>query len=384
MVTQMIFKKSLILSLLLSSVGSYGMAQTSQISSETSSTVETQPDGVIQSEAQNLEDARWYPATGSDLLNLIEGCEDASCMSFVAGTLTGLATREYTFGRESPFCTSDQLPVQDLRDALITVIGSDEELQSMPVSFGVLATFSVMWPCDADQDPLQNIASTDTSSFGMENLKPIQDRTMQEIFESHPASVTLGDPMAITSKTLVVFHDPNCPHCQEFKPETDKLVQQGWKINVLSVGILGEDSVAYSAMMYAVSQQYPELAEILYREAIPGEANVAAALKIAQDYGVSAPEILALVTQTGAYEYVGANAQLMEELGSQGTPSWILSNYIHTGSSSAQDIQKVSEEIPTAKGDVGPLRPGTTNDTTGALIVPLPDTQTSQPKDISE
>lgn len=306
---------------------------------------------------KGLEDRRWYPATGRDLLNLIENCEEASCMSFVSGALTGLSTREFIMGRDNPFCAGDQVLTQDIRDALVTVIGSDPELQTLPVAFGIMATFSVTWPCQTN-DIAATQTEDDPDTFSLEDMTQLDAGSILTVFENYPGALTLGNLAAPTVKTMVVFHDPNCDFCKEFKRETYALANTGWKIIVLPVGILGENSVAYSAMMYALSETRPDIVEALYQRVEPGSANVESALDIAATFDISAAEMLSMVSRTNAYESVEANNTLLGLLEAQGTPSWLISDYMFTGVIDAQSIIKVAREIPVPPGQIGFDRPG--------------------------
>lgn len=369
-------------SLLLSITATISLAQSDNAleQSPTEPTAEqiiTQPAQPRQDLIVGLEDRRWYPTTGRDLLSLIDGCEEASCMSFVAGTLTGLAAREFSMGRDNPFCAGDNVATQDIRDALNTVIGNDPELQRMPVAFGILATFSVTWPCEGTQDPIAEAPSD--SQFSITDMTQLDPGSILTVFENYPGALTLGNLAAPTVQTIVVFHDPNCGYCADFKRETYALANTGWKVIVMPVGILGENSIAYSAMMYALAQTRPDVVEALYVEVEAGTANVEKALEVAEKFDISAAQMLGLVSQTRAYESVTANNELFDLLGAQGTPAWLISDYIYTGIQSSSDIIRMARDIPVPPGQVGVVRPGLEdNNQVDPIILPENTGNTSE------
>jgi hypothetical protein len=334
--------------------------------------IETTPPAPSQRAAlqSGLEDQQWYPATGRDLLALVEGCEEAACMSFVAGAVSGLSTRAFLFGQDNPFCAGDFVSTQDIRDALVTVIKADESLLPMPSTFAILATFSATWPCETQTQAAETAGLEDPVAFSLADMTALEAGSILTVFENYPGALTLGNLAAPTVQTLVVFHDPNCQFCAQFKTVTDTLANTGWKVIVLPVGILGENSAGYASVMYALAPSRPDVVEALYRQGVVGEATVESALDIAQSFGISAPQILSLISQTNAYETVTANGQLMDLLGAAGTPSWMISDYLYTGIVTSDDIQRVARDIPVPPGEVGFTRPGLDSPTIDPLLLP--------------
>lgn len=308
----------------------------------------------------NEAESKWYPRTGGDLLNLINGCEDASCMSFVSGAISGLSTREFMFGREHPFCTNDTIEVQDIKDALQVVIGNDEELQQQPVTFGILATFAATWPCDETQE---QVIEQELNTLHIEDFKEQDAGTLQNILDNHPPAFEFGDPNAPIMKTIVVFHDPNCQYCQAFKSETSLLAEDGWRIVVMPISFLGEESNGYSAVMYSLSDDHPEVVEALYEQSVPGKSTVDLALQIAGQNGVSATQIFSLLNSTDAHQKVQTNNDLMDIMNLQGTPGWLLSDYGYTGFATAKAISDVAKELPPPPGEAPATRPGIGSET---------------------
>lgn len=332
---------------LAASLSNVALAQNTPASNE--------PTSNEQKTSLNSQDSKWYPRTGQDLLNLLDGCQDASCMSFVSGAISGLSTREFIFGRENPFCTSETIEVQDIKDALEVVIGNDKNLQEQPVTFGILATFAATWPCDETQE---QVIEDEINTLDIENFKEQDSGTLKNILEHQPAALEFGDPNAPIMKTLVVFHDPNCQYCHAFKSETALLAKEGWRIVIMPISFLGEESDGYSAVMYSLSKEHPEAVKNLYEQSVPGEATVETALRIASQSGVSATEIFSLLNATDAYKTVQNNNDLMDIMNLQGTPSWLLSDFGYTGFTTAKSISDVAHKLPEPPGEAPAVRPG--------------------------
>lgn len=310
---------------------------------------------------EGLDDRRWYPATGRDLVDLIEGCETADCMSYTAGMISGLATRAYIFGEEHPFCAGDTAHIRDIRDAIITVVDADPELASQPSSFAVLVAFNATWPCADATGPVEGAAVDGDAAAAMpvpiEALTALEPGSVLTIIANTPASLEKGDPAAPILNTLTVFHDVNCPHCAAFRAETDALVEQGWRIRVVPVGIMSSDSKGYAALMAAFAQTRPDAVEALYRGAVPTQATVAAGLTILEGLGINAADALSAVSETNAYQAVTDNEQRMNALGAQGTPTWVLGDYLVTGGLEADRIAELATRLPTPPGATGLERP---------------------------
>ena len=340
--------------------------------------------------------SRWFPATGADLLALIDGCESDACMSYVSGALSGLSMRTVLMGGPNPFCpTDDLIQTEDMRDALVRTIGADPNLQEGPAAMAIVATFSTIWPCagTATDTMTDTPGATDAAAPGttttdeaptmigaipLDSLVALAPGTTATLIQDTPNTLVLGEPGMDLSRTLVVYHDANCIHCAAFKTETNALVEQGWRVIVVPVGMTGEDAHGYAALMVAFAATRPDAVEALYRGAAVGEATVAKGLAILEEQGITAPDALSAISTTNAYDTVTRANETLLRMGGKGTPTWILSDMLATGGASATDIAALSEALATvdaSTADAGAPAP---------LVIetpPTPDTPDSDATD---
>lgn len=303
-----------------------------------------------------LEDARWYPATGEDLLMLIEDCEEASCMSYVSGAMAGMATHDFLFGKDHPFCPTVNVAAQDIKDAIITVLKDDEVSRAQPAPFAIIAALAATWPCENDDLPLtaseidrpssqENPSddSIDESAFSLDSMNSLDAGTLDSVISQYPGALVFGLMGAPLEQTLVVFHDPNCEHCATFKEQTKELVANNWQVIVIPVGIMGEESMGYASLMHVYGQTMPDAAKDLYEKAVVGDATVSAALEILKEHDISAADALSLISQNKGYEMAQSASETIFKLGAQGTPAWMLGDRIMTGGVSAADIMNAAK-----------------------------------------
>lgn len=334
--------------------------------------------------SQGLDDPRWYPATGRDLAALIRDCDTGACMSYVAGAINGMSTRASIFGKDHPFCAGDDIGVHDIRDAVITAIDGDPELQEAPATFAILAAFSATWPCPEAGDTNTTGAQAQppqaaTNTIPVEAMTALDSGAGASLITDLTLVLEKGDPGAPLLHTLTVFHDPNCVHCAAFRAQTDALVNLGWRIRVVPVGIMSADSQGYAALMTAFAETRPDAVEALYREAEVGHATVAAGLETLAKLGITAPDALAAVSNSKAYEAVTAHNERMFALGGKGTPSWVVGDYLATGGAPAEAIADLANRLPVPPGANGLTRP--TQDAQEEAIEPMLLPLASEPID---
>lgn len=322
--------------------------------------------------AGGLDDPRWYPGNGQQLADLLRSCTDATCMSYVAGAIGGLSTRAHIFGEDHPFCAGDDVRVADIRDAIVAVVDGDPEIQKAPPSFAILAAFSATWPCaDRMAAPSPQASADAPLSIPIEAMTALEPGAGQELIANTPLGFDKGEPGAAALNTLTVFHDPNCIHCAGFREQTDALVQAGWRVHVVPVGIVSGDSQGYAALMAAFAQTRPDAVEALYRGAEVGKATVANGLAILAQQGITAPDALAAVSTTKAYEAITAHNEQMFALGGKGTPSWVLGDYLATGGMDAASIQDLATRLPAPPGATALTRPEA--EPSGIVPLTVPD-----------
>jgi protein-disulfide isomerase len=307
----------------------------------------------------SLNETKWYPASGKDLADLLRGCEDGACMSFVAGAMAGLATKSFLMGEGHPFCDMDSVGLVELRDAIVRVVDADPQLAAGSSAQAILATFAQTWPCEATTTA-DGTDDTAQAAPTVGDAVALESGATRTLIESLTNAIDLGDPTASIMETIVVFHDPNCVHCAAFKTETDALAAQGWRVRVVPVGITGEDAHGYASLMAAFAATRPDVVEVLYRGAVPGEATVGKALEILAANGIAAPEALAAVSNSKAYEAIAFHNEALFRVGGQGTPTWIVADHLVTGGAGADAITAFAQTLAVPPGEVGGNRPGAT------------------------
>lgn len=363
------------------------LTASAQVASQTASPAPAAEPTTRDALEDGINDRRWYPATGRDLVALIKDCDSADCMSYTAGMISGLATRAYLFGEDHPFCAGDNAHITDIRDAIVTVVEADEQMAQAPSSFAVLAAFAATWPCAEDDATVQDSATTAPETDAglvpvpIEALTALEAGSVLTLIDNTPVVLEKGDPAASILNTLTVFHDVNCPHCASFRTETDALAEQGWRVRVVPVGIMSPDSQGYAALMAAFAGTRPDLVEALYREAVPGQATVASGLAVLERLGINAADALSAVSANEAYAAVTTNNDRMFAIGGQGTPTWVLGDYMVTGGLEADRIAELATRLPVPPGATGLERPtqgADTSTTTPLILNGIEDGETSE------
>lgn len=81
--------------------------------------------------------------------------------------------------------------------------------------------------------------------------------------------VTIGMGPEDAADTLYVFSDPLCPYCQEFEPTLHKLAEQGVRIEIFPVSVIGGDQSLPLASS-ALCEASPEDREDVWKTAASG------------------------------------------------------------------------------------------------------------------
>jgi protein-disulfide isomerase len=274
----------------------------------------------------------YFPNSSAELLDLIKDCEDESCMSYVSGTIGGIAVYAMIAEKPSPFCTRGEIGKNDIRDAIVDTIESTDALRDQHPAVSILTAFSRYWPCltKEEVDALQSTA-----------LVPVDDDLLEELVTSDQHAIVLGDANAPVNRTIRVFHDPNCTHCRRFRAVTQELADNGWKVIVYPVATTAEESAGYGAVEIALRDIHPAAAEALYRNDPQGLADITLAMKVAETEGVPTKDILTAIARAGAYTSVENNTRLFFEMEAQGTPSWIIGSSLYSGYLNADAISDI-------------------------------------------
>lgn len=283
--------------------------------------------------ATRRSSAYYIPTSGKDLLGMLQNCNDNACMGYVSGVVSGISVYAVLAGKPSPFCVRGDVSNEQIRQAIISALQSKPDLQGQNPAIAVLAAFGTFWPCMTQAD----IASLQSTS--MQKVDPAQIKTLMA---TKSWIINKGDKTAGPAKTIIVFHDPNCPHCQMFSKETDTLVLHGWHVIVFPVALSSEASTGYSAVEVALKSISPKAVDALYRNDGNGKADMAMAMKIAQEQGVSTNDILTAIATSNAYNTVKSTTAAFKRLGGKMAPSWIVWRSLVTGYLTANAIENIA------------------------------------------
>jgi len=293
-------------------------------------------------------DINYTPMTSEELVQLLDGCEDDSCMSYVAGAISGIAIYALIAEKPSPFCTTGEVEKADIRDAIISTVAQSPEIEDAHPAVAILTAFGRYWPC-MTQEEMDAIEDIPRATVESETLADLMERGTL-LLEKGPYDATPG-------RTMIVFHDPNCAFCQEFQDQTDALANDGWRILVYPVAITNENSAGYSAVQLALLGSHPETARALYEAKSDGSADIATAMSFAEESGVPTRDILTAIATSGAYEAVEENTAIFASLGGKGTPGWIVGNQLFSGFLTARTIENITAPLRT--GEDAQTRGGT-------------------------
>lgn len=276
--------------------------------------------------------SNYFPTSGAELVELISSCEDDSCMSYVSGVIGGISIYAMLADKPSPFCAGNSVETETIRDVIVDTINDQDRLQSNHPAIGVLAAFGNTWPCLTDSEIAQLRSA---SSVGLD------PDMVDQIENSGNHIASFGPDDSPIEKTMLVFHDPDCQDCQDFRDETRALTEDGWKITIYPVSMSGEDAIGYGAVGIALKDAHPDVARKLYN-ASPEAVDFETALSLAQDNGVAVNAVMNAIVTSGAYDAVKANSDFLSKIGVEETPAWIVGNKLYTGLLSAPAIRNVT------------------------------------------
>lgn len=308
------------------------------------------------------QDPNYLPVTGDDLVELIEGCDSGECFSFMSGVINGIGVYAHLTKNPYPFCSGEEVRSNEIRDAIIDVIEDTPRLGRAPAPAAILTAFSRNWPCTTSTaDAVTNDIATNVdpeNQITYADLDQVDMDVLLDFISRKTFVLNLGDPNAPLEKTLHVFDDPNCEYCDVLNDELDVLTSYGWRVLVYPISIVSEDSKGFAALQYAVRDSASSAPIDLYRSNLSeGEKTITEAMNIAQESGMSMPDILNLLASSNPYQAIEANNQAYEALGATDVPTWILGDRIASGITEASEILRIQETMNISPKSAD-LRPG--------------------------
>lgn len=132
------------------------------------------------------------------------------------------------------------------------------------------------------------------------------------------------------STKLVVFLDPNCPHCRKYDKILQEVEKENGKLEIVYrlLPILGEKSVEATKVMIAASTiDHGKFLKVLEKVAVSQEAlDKEKTLEIAKEVGFDTKAVEAKMSGDDVKKALDTNAQLAQDINLQGTPTSILAN----------------------------------------------------------
>ena len=171
----------------------------------------------------------------------------------------------------------------------------------------------------------------------------------EAIFNS-PRGVTLGNKNG--DVTFVEFFDYNCGYCKRAMADTLDLLKNDGKLKVVlkEFPVLSEGSVEAARVAVAVRMQDPTGKKYLdfHQKLLGGRgvADKARALAAAKDAGLDTARIEKDMTSPEVKATIQENMKLAEEMGLNGTPSYVIGRQIVVG---AVGLDQLKEKIGIAR-----------------------------------
>jgi protein-disulfide isomerase len=149
----------------------------------------------------------------------------------------------------------------------------------------------------------------------------------------------LGKPTA--PATLTVFEDPQCPYCRQWNIDTLPTVVRDYvrtgrvKLQYRGIVVIGENSVAGLRAIYGAAPQNKlwNMAEALYErqgEENSGWITIPVIKDAAKEAGADPAKVVAQADSKSVTAQLNANAKLAQQLGVNGTPTFVLQRELGT------------------------------------------------------
>lgn len=164
-----------------------------------------------------------------------------------------------------------------------------------------------------------------------------------------PAAPVMGNPAGTV--TLVEFSDYNCGFCRKAMPEVTAFLTANpdVKLVVHEVPIFGEGShyAALAALAAARQDRYPEFHRALMGMA--GKAEKPSVLREARRLGLDMARFERDIADPKLAAQIEANLELADQIGLQGTPSFIAGDRAVFGYLPQADLKELVDEARGAK-----------------------------------
>ena len=152
----------------------------------------------------------------------------------------------------------------------------------------------------------------------------------KELFQSTTAPIA-GNPKG--DVTVIEFFDYNCGYCKKAFPDLAAVVQQDKNVKIIlkEFPILskGSEEAAKVALAARMQGKYWEFHRALLEA--PGQANEAAALKVAEKVGLDLARLKKDMASAEVKKEIDDTRKLAQKMGIQGTPHFLVGDRVIPG-----------------------------------------------------
>jgi protein-disulfide isomerase len=206
----------------------------------------------------------------------------------------------------------------------------------------IVANPEVLQEAMAEFEKRQNVADAEKARAAIKQNASL-------IFNS-PRQVVAGNKDGDVS--LVEFFDYNCPYCKQAMADINTLEGSDDKLRIVykEFPVLGPGSVEAAQVAVAIRMQDPSGEKYLaYRKALlggRGQVDKARALAVARDVGADMARLETDLNNPEVKATLEENLKLAEQLGLNGTPSYVIGSEIAVG---AVGLTSLREKIRVAR-----------------------------------
>lgn len=194
----------------------------------------------------------------------------------------------------------------------------------------------------SDPKVLQRVSSAlDDALRGEEEERTrVAMADMQDKIFNAPGQIVLGNPEG--DVTLVEFFDYNCGYCRTALPDLAALLAEDPNLRVVmkEFPILSNESIDAARVAVLVGESdasYWDFHQALFTTR--GKIDKAAALKAAQDVGLSPVELELQMGEERVAKTIQESYEIAQALGITGTPTYIIGNEVIPGAIGADDLR---------------------------------------------
>lgn len=195
----------------------------------------------------------------------------------------------------------------------------------------------------SDPKVLQRVSSAlDDALRGEEEERTrVAMADMQDKIFNAPGQIVLGNPEG--DVTLVEFFDYNCGYCRTALPDLAALLAEDPNLRVVmkEFPILSNESIDAARVAVLVGESdasYWDFHQTLFTTR--GKIDKAAALKAAQDVGLSPVELELQMGEERVAKTIQESYEIAQALGITGTPTYIIGNEVVPGAIGADDLRE--------------------------------------------